>query len=35
MLTSLNGEIIETMSAAMKSLAVPDAAEKIATVIEG
>ena len=35
MLTSLNEEIIETMSAAMKSLAVPDAAEKIATVIEG
>jgi len=35
MLTSLNGEIIETMSVAMKSLEVPDAAEKIATVIEG
>lgn len=35
MLTSLNGEIIKTMSAAMKSLAVPNAAAQIANVIEG
>lgn len=35
MLASLNDEIIETMSAAMTSLAVPDAAARIATVLEG
>jgi len=35
MLESLDDEIIETMSAAMKSLAVPDAAAQIANVIEG
>ena len=35
MLTSLNDEIIEAMSDAMASLAVPDAAAKIATVLEG
>lgn len=35
MLTSLNDEIIEAMSESMTSLSVPDAAEKIATVVEG
>jgi len=35
MLKDLNDDIISTMSAAMTSLAVPDAAAQIATVIEG
>ncbi|YCM45989.1 undecaprenyldiphospho-muramoylpentapeptide beta-N-acetylglucosaminyltransferase [Verrucomicrobiaceae bacterium 227] len=35
MLASLNDEIIEAMSAAMSSLAVPDAAAQIANVLEG